>query len=139
MEFVSSALPIAFFLLCLGGVFVGGAVIVFLLGKPFEAKSETNGTVIAIETDKDEPDVFMPVVRFTARNGQTCTFRSRVGSGTPTHTVGQTVPVLYSTNNPQTAEIKGQSQLLIIILGIFGLCLLCAGAVVGLLSLAGGF
>lgn len=139
MESTSSALPIALFLLCIGGVLLGGAIIVFLMGKPFEAKSETTGTVIAIEADQDEPDIFRAVVRFTTPNGQTYTFRSRVGSGKPTHKVGQTVTVLYSTSNPQTAEIKGQSRLLLIILGGFGLCLLCAGAVVGLVGLLLGF
>ncbi|MCS6992400.1 MAG: DUF3592 domain-containing protein [Anaerolineales bacterium] len=139
MEQPSSTLLIALFLLCMGGGFFLGAMLVFLMGKPFQAKSEASGTVIALEPDPKEPDIFAPVVRFTAGNGQSYTFKSKISSARPAHQVGQTVSVLYSTAQPQNAEIKGQSQVFILLLGVAGICLLCAAVVVGAAGFASGF
>jgi hypothetical protein len=64
------------------------------------------GTVVALEpTRSDRSTYYHPVVRFGLRSGQERTFRSHFGSNPPSHSVGETVEVLYDPDDPSDARI----------------------------------
>ncbi|UFH57535.1 DUF3592 domain-containing protein [Spirosoma sp. KNUC1025] len=58
--------------------------------------------------NRDEPHydtVYYPVVRYRTQTGQTVTFTSSVGSSQPSHSIGQSVGVVYLPNELEKAEI----------------------------------
>jgi hypothetical protein len=74
--------------------------------------SSTTGTVIEMEessTNEGGCCVYSPVIEFQA-NGQTYTFDGGNASDPPIYRVGETVPVIYDPNDPNTAQINKWSE-----------------------------
>ena len=55
----------------------------------------------------DEGCTYAPVVRFQAEDGRTVTFESSYSASPPAYEVGEKVMVIYPTDKPEKAELKG--------------------------------
>lgn len=74
--------------------------------------STTTGTVIEMEessTSEGGCCVSSPVIEFQS-NGQTYTFDGGNASNPPAYQVGETVPVIYDSSDPTTAQINKWSE-----------------------------
>jgi len=91
------------------------------------------GTVIHLSERINDEDglTYAPFVRFTTHDGRTIRFETSWSSYPPAYEVGQTVTVLYPTDAPDKAIIKGENNLLILIFGILGGIELLVGAYFG--------
>ncbi len=69
----------------------------------------TRGTVIdmASSRDSDGDWTYRPVVAFTDASGGRHRFSSSVGSNRPSHSIGETVDIIYSPWAPEQAMIDG--------------------------------
>ena len=101
------ALNLFFAAFCLWGVYA-----LFKAYNLENSGSTTTGTVIEMEESSSTEGgccVYSPVVEFQA-NGQTYTFESDNASDPPAYQVGETVPVIYDPNDPNTAQINKWSE-----------------------------
>ena len=92
---------------CLWGVYA-----LFTAYKLETSGSTTTGTVIEMEessTSEGGCCVYSPVIEFQV-NGQTYTFDGGNASNPPAYRVGETVPVIYDPNDPDTAQINKWSE-----------------------------
>lgn len=84
------------------------------------ATTRVAGKVVALtpqESSNVDPNwipthqiTYLPVFTFATTEGKTFSAQGSVASNPPEFTVGQTVPVLYKTANPQRARISTFSQ-----------------------------
>ncbi len=84
------------------------------------------------QKDKDEGTVYFPVFTFTDAQGTVHTIHSSSGSSPPDYEVGDSVPVLYSPNDPENAKIDSFFSVwgISLITGILGGIYLPAGLIV---------
>lgn len=94
--------------LLIGARFVGNSAYEFTRNAV-----KASGTVVELQLveskrsrNRNNSYVYYPVVTFTTAEGQTVTFRSRAGTNPPAYDKGETVEVLYLSDNPQNAQIK---------------------------------
>lgn len=110
-------------LLVMGVLFAGIAAYIFYQDYALEKNGvQVEGTVIslAMSQDDDGSTSYAPVVRFTSQGGREFTFTGNVYSSPPAYQTGQKVTVLYPTDRPGEAKVKGEGNLLMIIFGILG-------------------
>lgn len=90
----------------------------------FIAKAQkAEGVVVKnIRSRSDDSYTYSPAVKFQTRDGRTVKFVSKLGSGTPTYSVGEQVEVLYDEDKPEAAKINSFLSLYFgsMILGIIG-------------------
>ncbi|PWH13498.1 MAG: hypothetical protein DDG60_10200 [Anaerolineae bacterium] len=125
-------IPVSLLSTCLGFMFLMGAGFLLFQNSTVRGGIQTQGTVIGLASDPNEPDMFTPVIRFQTQTGQECTFQGTVYSGKPEHKIGQRVTVVYHANQPEKARIKGENRVLLLIVGGFGIVLTCVGLVLGM-------
>lgn len=87
-----------------------------LLGGAFYTWHSTNefvsgarvaqGTVVDLVSSRSSDSTWAPVVVFRTAEGREVRFRSEVRSSPPSHSVGETVEVLYRPEQPAKAEIN---------------------------------
>jgi hypothetical protein len=72
------------------------------------------GTVVQVlkRQTLDGP-VFAPLIVFQADSGARVSFTARVGNESPKHAIGEKIPVVYSPQHPEDAEIDSARQRLI--------------------------
>jgi hypothetical protein len=132
-------LLLTFIFFACGFLFLGLAGWFYLREYKLERSGySAQGTVIHLsERISDEDSLtYAPVVRFTTHDGRTERFETSWSSYPPAYEVGQTVTVLYPTDDPSQAIIKGENNLLILIFGILGGIELLVGAFFGLKTFA---
>ncbi|KAF3888029.1 MULTISPECIES: DUF3592 domain-containing protein [Nostocales] len=67
----------------------------------------TQGTVINnLHDSTKSSNSYYPLVKFTARTGETVVFESKVGSSSPKYTKGDRVEILYQPQKPNAAMIN---------------------------------
>lgn len=82
---------------------------------------EAQGVVVGLQENYDsDGSAFRPVVQFKTANGQSVEFVSSYSSSPPAYDVGEPVIVVYPPEEPLNAIIKGDGQLLHIILMTVG-------------------
>lgn len=82
---------------------------------------EAQGVVVGLQENYDsDGSAFRPVVQFKTANGQSVEFVSSYSSSPPAYDVGEPVIVVYLPEEPLNAIIKGDGQLLHIILMAVG-------------------
>lgn len=102
----------------IGGLFLVIAAGLFLIAArhgirrlAFMQKSAVvDGVVVALREDRDGMDtvrVRFPRVRFRTASGRAITFEAGMGRGGAAWHVGDTVPVRYRADHPETAELDG--------------------------------
>ena len=114
--------------------------------------AQTTGTVVDFVTVESAPrsssggvsiqtstSTYAPVVEFTAENGSDYKFTSSISTYPPAYDLGETVDVLYDTENPGNASINSFFSLWggVLITGGLGLLFATVGAVmiaIGLLK-----
>jgi len=119
----NSFLLAAAIILFTGFIFAGFAAFDFYQDYTLEKNGvRVEGTVTGLVMNQDDEGStsYAPVVRFTTRGGREYTFQSNFFSSPPQYKTGQTVTVLYPTDQPGEAKIKGEGQLLRIIFGLVG-------------------
>lgn len=112
------------------GLVVGPIFLVMALGYTvhtiafFESSITATGTVVSLVPLPGDDDrvSYAPVFSFVAANGQKYTVNSGTGSDPSEFHVDQSVPVLYSQNDPQEARLSSFWQLWTfpVVFGIFG-------------------
>jgi len=110
-------------MLVMGVLFAGVAAYIFYQDYALEKNGvQVEGTVIslAMSQDDDGSTSYAPVVRFTSQDGREFTIQSNFYSSPPAYQTGQKVSVLYPTDRPGEAKVKGEGNLLMIIFGILG-------------------
>jgi Protein of unknown function (DUF3592) len=77
------------------------------------SSSACTGTVVSLTARPGEDNLtaYAPIFTFVATNGQQYTITADVASTTPEFKVGQSVPVLYKSANPDKAKIDSFWQL----------------------------
>jgi hypothetical protein len=75
----------------------------------------------------DDGCTYAPVVRFTLQTGNQITFESAYSSSPPAYEVGERVTVLFPSEAPEKAEIKGAGKALRITFAVTGGIILCVG------------
>lgn len=98
--------------LSFGLVFDGGALYAYLDARAFRAAAQhTQGTVVGFVersgSARNRGATYAPRVRFTPGWGEPIEFTSSSSSSPPEYEVGERVPVLYASNNPQDARLDG--------------------------------
>ena len=75
--------------------------------------SKADGTVVDIETstDSDGDTMYYPVVEYVSGGDQLIRFRAGVGTSWQLYAVGDTVAVLYSPEDPESARIDAKMHL----------------------------
>ena len=127
---------IAWTLIGIGGVFLVVALAFSLHAWHFTRIAQrTTANVIEMlsQTDKDSGMVtYAPTFKFQAADGSPHTVSSSFYSAPPAFHVGDSVTVLYRSDDPQTARIDSYWQVwgIASLFGIFGSVLLPAGLVV---------
>lgn len=121
----------------------GAPVILFLIGLPLfgigagltyyqiifrQDAINTQGEVISLSENCDDGCTYSPVVRFTTLTGETVFYYSSFNSNPPEYEVGETVSILYKSENPEKAIIAGEG-------GILRFIFMCAGGAVILAGL----
>ena len=82
---------------------------------------EASGVVIGLHENYDsDGSTYAPVVQFQTNSGQSIEFVSSYSSNPPSYDVGETVIVVYPPEKPDDAIIKGDGQLLHILLMLVG-------------------
>ena len=89
------------------------------------ASTATDGKIMSLQREystRQSKEVYRPVVRFTASDGQTHMFIADSRAGLVALKTGDTIPVLYLNDHPETARIGTFVQLWMaqFILGIVG-------------------
>jgi Protein of unknown function (DUF3592) len=93
------------------GFFVGSGLSFNSTRHFIDNSVSTNGVVIELNKEissskKSRSYIYYPVVKFEPKQGEVIEFESNSGSNPPSYKIGQTVPVLYEQNNPQSAQIN---------------------------------
>jgi hypothetical protein len=121
---------------------ISGGRRVFLLAESAISNGmECSAVVIDIASRPDEDgggDLYAPVVRFVARNGQEVTITGAVFSRPCPYKIGQTVTVEYPAQAPERGRIKGESRLMYIAFGITGGVITAIGLIVGVIAFSNG-
>ncbi|WP_448545070.1 DUF3592 domain-containing protein [Roseiflexus sp.] len=131
----------ALFLLLMGGAFLVGGGYFFWQSRPFQNGMECSAVVIDIASRPDEDgggDLYAPVVRFVARNGQEVTITGAVFSRPCPYKIGQTVTVEYPAQAPERGRIKSESRLMYIAFGIIGGVITVIGLILGVIAFWNG-
>ena len=82
---------------------------------------EAHGTVVDLHENYDsDGSTYAPVVQFRTHDGQAIEFVSSYSSSPPAYDVGESVTVVYPSENPTKAIIKGEGQLLHIVFMLLG-------------------
>ncbi len=115
MQQFRNTLPIPYILMFIGGsCFLYGAYMMYQYSVFIGLNGHATGTVVAIHpgmaSSRSNGRSAVPEVTFTASNGKTVTFTNPVGSMRFRKDVGATVPVYYSTRNPQNARTPLESD-----------------------------
>ncbi|MFN6561379.1 MAG: DUF3592 domain-containing protein [Nostoc sp. ChiSLP01] len=142
------------FFLIFGSIFGGVGSIIAVTGiilgintRSFvSAAIPAQGTVIQLQQRLSSPDskgyrsyVYYPVVQFTTRSGESTVFESNSASNPPQFAKGQQIEVLYSPDNPGSAQINSWLSLwfLPLMLGGLGSSFALVGGIVIFKSLLG--
>jgi hypothetical protein len=131
----------ALFLLLMGGGFLAGAGYLARRSRPFQHGMECSAVVIDIASRRDEDgrsELYAPVVRFVAHNGQEVTITGAVFSRPCPYKIGQTVTVEYPARAPEQGRIKGEDRLMRTAFGITGGVIAAIGLIVGLIAFSNG-
>ena len=92
--------------------------------------AQAQGEVIGLsDICDDEGCTYAPVVRFQVPGGSTVTFESNNSSSPPAYDIGEKVTVLYPTDKPGKAIIKGEGLAFRIIFMSIGGIIMLAGLV----------
>ena len=113
------------------GLLVGSGLSFNITRNFIEKSVSTNGVVIELKKEissnqKSRGYIYYPVVKFEPGQGEIIKFESNTGTNPPSYKIGQTVPVLYESNNPNSAQINSSFDLwflpifLLVMGGIFG-------------------
>jgi hypothetical protein len=82
---------------------------------------EVSGSVVALQENcGSDGCTYAPEIQFTTTNGQSVQFISSYSSSPPAYEVGEDVTVVYPSDNPTNAIIKGDGQFLHIIFMLIG-------------------
>lgn len=86
---------------------------VFSISKFVRHAAHASGQVVALRkgTTHDDTVIYLPTFTFKTPSGQLITKESNIGSDPPDFSVGQQVPVLFDSGDPQTAKIATTGQL----------------------------
>jgi hypothetical protein len=90
---------------------------------------EVHGVVIGLSENCDDGCTYSPVVRFTTLTGESVVYYSNFSSYPPEYEVGEVVPILYKSGNPQKAIIAGEGGVLRFIFMGAGGAIILAGLV----------
>lgn len=119
-----------------GVVFLIGTIWSWLSTQRFLNTAETaTGTVKELLLVRSGGEsggyVYYPVVEYETRGGEKVEFQSTAGSSPASYTVGENVEVLYVSQKPQEAKIKGFMDVwfLVVIFGVFGVVFTLLGGV----------
>lgn len=96
------------------GIFILISAVVSLLKRRKQNASSqpTTGVVVGFAREMGRSGyLFYPQVEFQLATGQIIRFQSAVGSNRATYGIGQQVKVLFSSYNPQEAEIDSVSAM----------------------------
>jgi hypothetical protein len=101
------------------GLIVGPCCLVIALGYViyicsfFRSSTACTGTVVSLtaRSGEDNSTAYAPIFTFVATNGQHYTITADVASTSPEFKVGQSVPVLYKSADPDKAKIHSFWQL----------------------------
>lgn len=92
-------LPVSFIVMSVGGLCLAGSAYIFYQSGVFTSlDGRTTGTVVGIGS------YGAPEVSFTTSDGRVVLFTNPIGEQRPSVSIGETVPVFYSTHNPQKAR-----------------------------------
>ena len=98
-----------FVILPLGILMLLGAAYLYFDTRAWLKRSvEAQGSVIEMVPVRDRETgslTFAPLIRFQTTDGKTVEFQSTFQSNPPAYTAGQTVPVLYDPDRPNSAAI----------------------------------
>ena len=98
-----------FVILPLGILMLLGATYLYFDTRAWLKRSvEAQGSVIEMVPVRDRETgslTFAPLIRFQTTDGKTVEFQSTFQSNPPAYTAGQTVPVLYDPDRPNSAAI----------------------------------
>ena len=123
---------------------MGAPVILFIIGLPFfgagagltyqqvlfrQDAIEVPGEVIGLSENCDDGCTYSPVVRFITLEGESVTYYSSYSSSPPEYDVGEVVPILYKSGNPEKAIIAGEGGILRFIFMGTGGAIIIAGLV----------
>lgn len=83
---------------------------------------------------------YWPEVEFTAADGRTFRFVSRMGALRPVYRVGQAVPIVYDPANPRRAELRSEASVNFVSVwpAFFGLLLFAMAVLPALIIWQGG-
>ncbi|MBD1900248.1 DUF3592 domain-containing protein [Trichocoleus sp. DQ-A3] len=103
-----------------------------------KSSSSTTGTIINLKLQVSRKSrAYFPVFQFQTPNGETIKVESNMGSNPPGYEIGQSVPIIYSPNNPSEAEINSFWSLWFAAIFLLGMGGLFAG--IGLNMLVNSF
>ena len=135
MRIISWVFPIV------GVLLLVGALLLWNHSRQFVASAHTaQGTVVElIESRDSDGSTYKPVVRFTAVDGREVTYTESFSGNPPPYEVGETVEVLFNTDKPHKARIKGFMSLWLgsTILGGMGLIFAAIGGGIFFASVSG--
>ncbi|KQN47266.1 hypothetical protein ASE98_25350 [Pseudomonas sp. Leaf48] len=121
-----------------GVALLAGAAISYTNTNKFlETAVTTKGAVVdLLKIRSDDSYSFKPVIEFTAANGQQVEFTSLGSSNPPAYSVGESVEVLYSPSDVQSAKINSFSALWggFLVMLILGVVFSCVAAVMFLVG-----
>jgi hypothetical protein len=89
----------------------------------------TDGRVVQLQSDQDDPTSFHTVFTFRDVHGQEQTLTSALASSPPEYNVGDTIQVLYQADSPRDAKVSN-------FFSLWGITFIAA--VLGMLTLAFG-
>jgi hypothetical protein len=105
-------------------VIVGGLILYCFEWRFVRSAQHTTGTITMLESriDHDSDEYFYPHFTFSKPDGTSFEIASRVGTNPPDFEVGEQVPVIYGSHDPETAKIATTFQIygFSIIFGILG-------------------
>jgi hypothetical protein len=82
---------------------------------------EAQGVVVGLQENYDsDGSTYTPVVQFITASGQNVEFVTSYSSSPPAYDVGEPVIVVYQSQEPEHAIIKGDGQLLHVIFMLVG-------------------
>lgn len=131
----------ALFMLLIGGAFLAGAGYLFWQSRSLQHGMECPAVVIDIVSRRDEDggdDLYAPVVRFIAHNGQAVTITGAVFSRPCPYRIGQTVTVEYSALAPEQGRIKGEYRLMRTVFSVIGGVITVIGLILGMIAFRNG-
>lgn len=83
----------------------------------------TQGVVVEnVRNYSDDSYTYSPVIQFNTEDGRNVEFKSKMGSSSPTYSVGEKVEIFYEPNEPEHAKINSFMSLYFFptILGVMG-------------------